>query len=501
MSDTEAPPPNGSPAEPTPPPGTDVVLSSHVTGPPSPAEWSALKEQASWLAASTLVAGAFRQKEANVMLVVLQGRELELPPVMAMTNIHVIDGKPSLSAKLQMALILRAGHEVWYDEESDEGATVCGRRRGETRVHRKTFTMADAEQAGLATKDNWKHYPRRMLKARALTELTNDVFPDVLMGCTYSPEELGADVDPMTGDPVGPIFDTKVDDDDAQALLERVDALTEASRGALVGRFKELGIVIARRDRETREIIEVVLPAARRQEASDEIAAFEQAEFDAGERAEPPAEPVVEATVETEPDAPVDEADTDDVDEAEVVEDAPAEGRARPQAEDGGVDNEAEGEAVADAAEAPAAEPTATAPDAEAGPADSPAPAPAADPSSPGERSRVAVLMGQAFPQSKELAAEARHALADVLSAGRTRSTTELTQPEIMLAIKVGKAFTGGHIGFGVLDDTGAAQELPVGEVPPEGAIPTLVGHDEDGAALIDQLAEALGAATTEAQS
>jgi preprotein translocase subunit SecD len=52
--------------------------------------------------------------------------------------------------------------------------------------------MEDAKMAGLANKNNWKTYPRAMLLARATSELCRIVFPDIIAGLSYTPEEVSS---------------------------------------------------------------------------------------------------------------------------------------------------------------------------------------------------------------------------------------------------------------------------------------------------------------------
>lgn len=59
----------------------------------------AQKEQARALAASDMLPRNLRNNPASVMLVVGLGRALGLEPAVALTNVVVIDGQPSLSAQ------------------------------------------------------------------------------------------------------------------------------------------------------------------------------------------------------------------------------------------------------------------------------------------------------------------------------------------------------------------------------------------------------------------
>ena len=52
-----------------------------------------------------------------------------------------------------------------------------------------TWTLAQAKSIGIATKDNWKNYPRAMLRARCLSEGIRAVYPGCVVG-VYTPEEV-----------------------------------------------------------------------------------------------------------------------------------------------------------------------------------------------------------------------------------------------------------------------------------------------------------------------
>ncbi|MFN9897772.1 MAG: hypothetical protein ACK55Z_03035, partial [bacterium] len=52
-----------------------------------------------------------------------------------------------------------------------------------------TWTFAQATKIGLTGKDNWRNYPRAMLRARVISEGIRTVYPGCVVG-VYTPEEV-----------------------------------------------------------------------------------------------------------------------------------------------------------------------------------------------------------------------------------------------------------------------------------------------------------------------
>ena len=141
-----------------------------------------------------------RGNAAGIVAAIMYGDELGLGPMQALAKIAVIDGKPTLSAEAQRALILAAGHEIWLEEATTTKVTVAGRRSGSERTSSVTWTLDDAKRAGIAGKTNWRSYPRQMLQARATAELARLIFADVIGGLAAT-EEL-EDVDVFDSSPL-----------------------------------------------------------------------------------------------------------------------------------------------------------------------------------------------------------------------------------------------------------------------------------------------------------
>ena len=54
-----------------------------------------------------------------------------------------------------------------------------------------TFTMQDAQAAGLLKSDMYKKWPKVMLRNRVGADAMRSSFPSILLGCTATPDELG----------------------------------------------------------------------------------------------------------------------------------------------------------------------------------------------------------------------------------------------------------------------------------------------------------------------
>lgn len=160
------------------------------------------------IAGTPFVPDTLRNKPEAVLACMLVGNELGLPLMQALSKVHIVNGRPGLAAETMRALVLAAGHEIWIEEKSRTAVTVGGKRRGESREQRVTWTIEDATSAKLASKDVWKAYPRAMLTARATSELCRDKFSDIIGGL-YSVEELDDGFDPFRPEeevaPAGPV--------------------------------------------------------------------------------------------------------------------------------------------------------------------------------------------------------------------------------------------------------------------------------------------------------
>lgn len=189
---------------------------------PDPVNADRLWKFAATIAQTEFVPRSLRGNTPAVLAAILTGRELGLPPMRALRQIAVVDGKPTPAAELQMAMVLAAEVPEWAPRRNHEvRVVVSARDRCVVRGRRAEWpddygwdevewTVQDAVQAGLCTLDPqgkvrarsrngqplpWEAYTRAMLRSRAVSELCRGTFPDVTEGLSYVPEELGAPVD------------------------------------------------------------------------------------------------------------------------------------------------------------------------------------------------------------------------------------------------------------------------------------------------------------------
>lgn len=132
---------------------------------------------------------------AKAVVKIMAGRELGFAPMAAMTGIHVVEGKVTLSANLIAAAIKRSGkYNYRVAEHTGDVCRIVFYENGQE-IGDSSFSMKDAAAANVAGKQVWKAYARNMLFARALSNGARWHCPDVFGGPLYTPEELGAEVD------------------------------------------------------------------------------------------------------------------------------------------------------------------------------------------------------------------------------------------------------------------------------------------------------------------
>lgn len=217
------------------------------------------------LAGADLLPRAFQQRPANVLLAMELGDALGIAPIVAMNEINVIGGSPSLSASLMAALARKAGHKVRITGGADSATCTIVRADDPTYEHTATWDVAKAKAAGLWAKGHWAKDAATMLKWRAVSECVRFACSEVLGGLKYSREEMAdisdepvaAQVESTQATPRGVAglkqalrreepASTADEPVDAEVVGEVVgepapDRITDAQRAAIFAAFRDAG--------------------------------------------------------------------------------------------------------------------------------------------------------------------------------------------------------------------------------------------------------------------
>jgi hypothetical protein len=132
--------------------------------------------------------GFFKEaKDFNrAITIALVGQELGIPPATSIMGIHIIEGKPSMSANLMASQLKKSGKYNYRVRENT--AKVCRIAFFEMvagtseEIGLSEFTIEEAAAAGLSNKQVWRQYPKSMLFNRALSQGVRTFCPDAFGG-------------------------------------------------------------------------------------------------------------------------------------------------------------------------------------------------------------------------------------------------------------------------------------------------------------------------------
>ena len=153
----------------------------------------ALEKMADKLSKSTLMPYTLKGKPADIAVILLMGKELSIPPMQAIQQISVVNGRPVLEGKLMLAMIYRRFPDAQINIENnkeEKSVVVSMARNKDDKPFVTTWTMERAAKFNYGKnglKDNWSKHPLEMLRWRGVAEAARIKFPDIHLG--YTPEE------------------------------------------------------------------------------------------------------------------------------------------------------------------------------------------------------------------------------------------------------------------------------------------------------------------------
>lgn len=173
-------------------------------------------QMAKYLSASSVVPANYPgnpgsdQNVAAVFGAIQMGATVGLPPMAAVANIMVVNGKFAMYGDAQLAVVRDSGLLEHFEERfegkeppgdakiadwPDDFVAVCTIKRNGIEVVER-YSVADARRAGLWGKTGsrgptpWVTNPKRMLRYRCRAFILRDNFGDVLLGLQHTVEEL-----------------------------------------------------------------------------------------------------------------------------------------------------------------------------------------------------------------------------------------------------------------------------------------------------------------------
>lgn len=132
--------------------------------------------------------GLFGMKSADQALALMLVAQAEgQHPATITQDYDIIQGRAARKTHSVLARFQQMGGVVKWHELTDTiaDATFAHKSGGELRI---SWTFEQAKKAGLTGKDNWRNYPRAMLRARCVAEGVRAVYPAALGGMMVSEE-------------------------------------------------------------------------------------------------------------------------------------------------------------------------------------------------------------------------------------------------------------------------------------------------------------------------
>lgn len=225
-----------------------------ITRSVTPSVWQMILQIAPTMYQARMFGVASPEAAAAVML---KGYELGLGLAASFEFIQMVEGKPTLSPRGALALVLNSGllETLKIDEQPDRCTVAMKRRDGPD--YSFTWSMDDAKRAGVV-KDRgaWMTYPSLMLKWRATGYVIDVLFSDVTGGLKRA-DEFGADLDEHG----------EVDDGDqpspppTRAAAAALPAASTATLDDLVQQFGAEAVIVAAEGKIPATTEEVVLVA------------------------------------------------------------------------------------------------------------------------------------------------------------------------------------------------------------------------------------------------
>jgi hypothetical protein len=144
------------------------------------------------VARSGLFPGVSNPASAFSLMMLCQSEGLH--PMQALKRYHIIEGRPTMRADAIQAEFQRSGGRIqWLRYDREEARAIFSHPQHAPDGVELAVTFDEFHKTGMVTgkyglKDNWKHHPDSMLRARLISKGVRMVHPGIVSG-VYTPEE------------------------------------------------------------------------------------------------------------------------------------------------------------------------------------------------------------------------------------------------------------------------------------------------------------------------
>lgn len=156
----------------------------------TPTNLAAQCEYAARLSDAGLLPDAFKRKPADILVALAIADDMGESPWTVMSEMAVISGRPSFSAKFMAARVRKAGHRLRQTFDGTTARAVIVRSDDPGYEHVAEWDEAKARAHDLWGKGHWRKNPALMLQNRALSEVVRLACYEVMSGVGYTPDEV-----------------------------------------------------------------------------------------------------------------------------------------------------------------------------------------------------------------------------------------------------------------------------------------------------------------------
>ena len=182
------------------------------------------------IANSSIIPAAYSKNPQNVIVAMEYANRLKQSPLSVMQNLHIISGKPTLSATFLIGLVNTSGlysSPMRFHVEGKDATlscyayTFCKETQQKLQGTTVTMRMVTAEGWDKKAGSKWLTMPEQMIKYRAASFFTREFCPELIMGMHTEDEMVDSGAPPAA--PTSNVLEVLQPQDSPLASAERVE--------------------------------------------------------------------------------------------------------------------------------------------------------------------------------------------------------------------------------------------------------------------------------------